>query len=359
MVEYLSYLNKRIIRKINAIRVKIGLYHKEKLPEYNFSILQEKWPYRDPQCIKEKITHNDESVDLSICIPMYNVQSYIIKLLKQIDNQKTKYAFEVLLIDDGSSDETNRLVSDYIKEKATWHLFSQENLGISAARNRTIDNARGRYLSFIDADDEISEDFIDSLLTEAYRYNCDIVNGRYSVRRGNKIYPRGIASGYVWGGVYRASLFNQIRFPDGYWYEDMINSFLLIPSARCIHNIENIVVIHNDIVGSQTKIQHKAKNYKALEALYLVLSLADDFIKLGLNDQKYFNCRLIHECSLLMSNRISVLDEDTKKQVFLACNHLFNKYNVNITGITGIDKVMAVAIIKKDYAAWIIAGNTI
>ena len=360
MNRLISAVSKRINSKIVLFRLQHGLYKKVALPKADIGKLYEKWEYVNPECVKRDYPFREEDdVALSICIPMYNVESLIQKLLQEIANQVSAYSYEVILVDDGSTDNTAEIVKKFIEGKSNFHLISQQNAGISSARNKGIEQAKGTYITFIDSDDEISKDYIEKLMTAAINQNADIVNGRYYLKRKETLHPRGLARGYIWGGVMRRSLFKSIRFPVGYWFEDMINLFLVVPLAKKVTEINDYVIYHNDVEGSASKIQNKAKNYKALEQLYLVMSLTEDFYKIGLTDKDYLSKRLITECGRLMVNRTSQLDEDTQKQVFLACNQLFLDNEIEPGTFAGVDKLFANAIINKDFTAWKMAADII
>jgi glycosyltransferase involved in cell wall biosynthesis len=93
------------------------------------------------------------SIDVSIIIPLYDKEDWIIKTLESVENQ-TYINWECLIIDDQSNDASYSLVSDYIKQKGIrYRLISKDNSGQSATRNLGIANAAGRYIAFLDADD--------------------------------------------------------------------------------------------------------------------------------------------------------------------------------------------------------------
>ncbi len=91
--------------------------------------------------------------DLSIIIPAYNVQKYLRDCLCSIVEQNNFDQFEVIVINDGSTDSTQYIVQDYMDRHHNIHLANQKNAGVSVARNRGINMARGRYISFVDGDD--------------------------------------------------------------------------------------------------------------------------------------------------------------------------------------------------------------
>lgn len=358
MPRIVSGLFRKSNRALCKVRLKTGLYHKSALPEYDFSYLQEKWPYVKPDCVRDDFHRaGADGVDLTICVPMYNAETYIEDLLRAIDRQETDYSFEAILVDDGSTDRTAEVVSRYIKDKEHFVLIRQENGGASAARNTAIDHARGEYLCFADSDDPISDDYIQSLMSAAKTNDADIVKGDYCIKRGDTILPMGEAAGFVCGGVYRASLFDRVRFPAGFWFEDMINHFLITPQAKKKLHINHVVFYYVDAEGSASKVQTGARSYKALDHLYLILSLAEDYKKLGLSDRAYLHERLVVECSSLMVERTAGLDEPTRTQAFLACSRLFRKEEVDPARFSGADRVFAEAILNGDYDAWKLAAN--
>ena len=329
-----------------------GVYKKKAIPGYDFTILTEKWARRESICVGDHfIRGNKPAIDVSFCVPMYNVEDCIETLLSEIACQSTKYFYEVILVDDGSIDETAKRVKEFIADKPNFTYIYQENSGIGAARNTAINHASGNYITFVDSDDEICDGYIDILMDKAIQENADIVKGKYCLKRSGHLHQRGIAFGYIWGGVYRASLFDRIRFPVGYWYEDMINLFLVQPMADRSCTLDHNVIYHNDVVDSASKRQSKAISYQAIEDLYLVQSLANDYWKLGLKDKLYFEQRLLAECSHLMVNRTSLMDESVRVQIFLACNELFEKYGITSKHFTGVDRIFTEAILSKDFRA--------
>lgn len=358
MEKWFSLGHKLIKGLLLFLKLKTGIYIKASLPVYSFSALTDKWTYNPPHCVSDSFSRKKKAdTDLSICIPAFNVEKTILTLLEQIEMQKTSFKMEVLIVNDGSTDKTGELVERFIAGRKNYHLFQQDNAGLSAARNKAIDNSSGRYLTFIDSDDEICDGFIENLMSAAISYDADIVRGQYYSRHGNHMRLCGIASAFAWGKVYRASLFDKIQFPEGYWFEDMINSFLLTPLSGKTVDISVPVIIHNYVKGSLSKVQLSAVTYRSLEQLYLVMSLIEDYKTLGLTDEIYLHKRIMNECSCLMVRRTERLDEGTKKQVFLACNKIFVENGINAAEFSGSDRLFADAIINKNYVVWKMAAD--
>lgn len=107
-------------------------------------------------------------IDLSIIIPVYNAGILIDRCLDSIFSQQTKYIYEVILIDDGSTDNSVELIHQ--RKEQNIKLLQQENFGPAKARNQGIAAAKGRFITFLDADDYWKEEFIGKTLDFLYEH---------------------------------------------------------------------------------------------------------------------------------------------------------------------------------------------
>ena len=113
--------------------------------------------------------------NVSIITPVYNVERCIEKTINSVKNQTLKN-FELLLIDDGSKDRSIEIAENLLKDSdVNYKIITQENSGVSAARNRGIKEAEGEYICFLDSDDYIHEDYIKLMYDKASKYDCDLV----------------------------------------------------------------------------------------------------------------------------------------------------------------------------------------
>ena len=113
---------------------------------------------------------------ISIIIPIYNKSRYLNTVLEQIKNQSFK-DFECILIDDGSNDGSAEICDSYSSADERFKVIHKVNGGVSAARNTGLDVARGNYITFIDADDEITENYLEILYAPAVESRADMVVG--------------------------------------------------------------------------------------------------------------------------------------------------------------------------------------
>lgn len=111
---------------------------------------------------------------ISIIIPVYNVEDYIIKCLESINAQSYK-KFEAIIVNDGSPDNSEELIKKYIKDKANFKYYKKENGGLSDARNYGIKYVTGDYILFVDSDDTINKDLLYELNEQIKKTNDDII----------------------------------------------------------------------------------------------------------------------------------------------------------------------------------------
>lgn len=110
---------------------------------------------------------------VSVIVPIYNSGKYLPSCIESITNQ-TYQNIEILLIDDGSKDNSLEICKDYARRDNRIKVLHQENQGVSAARNAGIELAEGTYLTFVDSDDELLENGISLLVDDIERYGADI-----------------------------------------------------------------------------------------------------------------------------------------------------------------------------------------
>lgn len=124
-------------------------------------------------------------VKVSVIVPVYNVENFIEKTLSSICNQ-TFSDLEIILIDDGSKDQSGEICDQYAKKDSRIRVIHQENQGITKTRNTGIQLASGDYLCFVDSDDWISENFISVLVAASDRNKADIAFTNHSIVNHNQ-----------------------------------------------------------------------------------------------------------------------------------------------------------------------------
>lgn len=124
-------------------------------------------------------------IKISIIMPVYNAEKYLKMTIESVLNQSF-LEFELIAIDDGSTDKSLDILKKYSKIDTRIVVIEQENSGVSKTRNKGINVAKGKYLSFLDADDLLDSNFLMELYEKSERYNTDIYITGYSIFYGAK-----------------------------------------------------------------------------------------------------------------------------------------------------------------------------
>ena len=117
---------------------------------------------------------NESSILFSVVIPVYNSEDYIEQLLRHFVTQNNN-RFEVIVVDDGSKDNSLSICQKVSEQNDFIVVLSQRNQGASAARNYGLRNARGKYIVFVDSDDSITDDYVSALTQICETNNSDLI----------------------------------------------------------------------------------------------------------------------------------------------------------------------------------------
>lgn len=131
---------------------------------------------------------NEIEIGVSVIIPVYNVEKYLRKCLDSVMHQ-TLQNFEVIIVNDGSTDSSLEIIDEYSKKYPNKvRAFNKKNGGLSSARNFALEKSRGEYITFLDSDDYLDEDYLERLFTEAKLNNSDMVcSGQKKVTEDGKV----------------------------------------------------------------------------------------------------------------------------------------------------------------------------
>ncbi len=113
---------------------------------------------------------------VSVIVPVYNVEKYLEECIESLINQ-TLTDIEIICINDGSTDNSLKILEELQKKDNRIKIINQKNSGVSSARNNGIENATGEYIGFVDSDDWIDSDYYEKLYNTAKKYNSDIAAG--------------------------------------------------------------------------------------------------------------------------------------------------------------------------------------
>jgi len=276
--------------------------------------------------------------DLEVIIPAYNSEKYISKCLESVLNQKTDYSFHVILVDDGSSDSTCTIAEKYSSDKLS--VIRQKNGGTSKARNTGINNSRGRYLMFVDSDDELPPNTIQALMEKAFMNSSDIVEGSadYTLNdRRFRYYSHENCSdtdfkqvnACIWGKVFSRDLFESFRFPEGYWYEDTVDGFFFYRLAKKVSTIPDVVYIYRNNAEGMTSVTRKKP--KALDTYWITELCLEEYFGRGFCiDERFIS--IMRNQFVVNCKRMNEFEEEVQEAVFVLSYELLEKYKIPIEG---------------------------
>lgn len=165
---------------------------------------------------------------VSVLVPAYNVEKYLPQCLDSIVNQTYQH-LQVVVVDDGSKDNTLSIAQEYAAKYSFVEVYHQENAGVATARNNLLSHVKGDYVLFVDSDDWIEQDMVEFLVDKVQTYNAEVVtcgivvnNTEISSDYRQKIWNKETViekflfhkelSGSLWNKLVKTSLLHNIRF---------------------------------------------------------------------------------------------------------------------------------------------------
>lgn len=228
---------------------------------------------------------------ISVIVPIYNVEKYLRKSIDSLINQSYKN-IEIILIDDGSTDNCCTICDEYAIKDSRIKVIHKENGGLSDARNKGIDIAKGKYITFIDSDDYVELNYIDILYNTIIKYKADISIVGHRVWYEKNNFERAWYKEYVnkpkeilekilyddgidlsaWAKLYKTELFKQIRFPKGRIFEDSATTYKLVDKSEKI--AVNSIPLYNYIIRFNS-ISNASFSEKKMELITSTKEMTD------------------------------------------------------------------------------------
>lgn len=243
------------------------------------------------------------SPKVSVIVPVYNTELYLRECLESLLNQKY-LNYEIILVNDGSTDNSLKILESYEKKYTNIRVISQSNSGLGMARNNAIKIAKGEYITFVDSDDWVSPDYLSELcenITDKsdivvskllYFYNDNQIikekefhlNYLDRMRAIKEILLDDTLKNYACGKLFKKTLFleNNIYFPIGMYYEDMATLIQLVGHANHIRLINSYNYYYRqspDGISRKPSKKNIQDKLIALEMIKLYLIECDIFEK--------------------------------------------------------------------------------
>lgn len=259
-----------------------------------------------------------KNIDLSIIIPVYNVQNYLQKCINSIINQKTTYKYEIILIDDGSEDESGTICDEFSQKYCFVKTIHKTNGGVSSARNLGLKNSHGKYIMFIDSDDALIGNVIDNMLSILEKNNTQLLQFNYNeiiektgaiTQRGNcdekliniigeerilkEFFKKNITIS-LWNKIFSREIIKDISFNENiHHYEDKLFIFLAILNCKKYTQV--------NILGYNYLKREKSASYDLFKYSYLEILDVDKIIVKEI-EEKFKNIVLYAKANELEGN---------------------------------------------------------
>ena len=240
---------------------------------------------------------------ISVIVPVYNVEGFLDQCLESIVSQSYRH-LEILVVDDGSTDSSGAICDRWAERDERIRVIHQPNGGLSAARNTALDVMSGEWVIMVDSDDVLHPEAASVLLDAIVGDKADIVVGDYIIVNGNEepqwpsnnekidrrifsqqeailaiFYQQGLTHS-AWARIYRASLFDGIRYPVGRLYEDIAIIYPLL--KKC----DRVVKIDNCVYGYRQRESSILGNFSPRRAD--VLDICEDLENLTQSEDKQY-----------------------------------------------------------------------
>ncbi len=249
---------------------------------------------------------------ISVVIPVYNTESYIADCLASIHGQ-TFRDFEAIIVDDGSTDGSAGIAKEFTREDSRFRIVSQENKGLSEARNAGIEVAEGDWITFVDSDDMLAPNILQTLFDAARSTGADIAccakhffgddnlvagNGKFAdsgigmpagsemsagIKRcatlspaealANALYQNDRPDYSAWNKLYATRLWKTRRFPAGKYFEDMATIPQVFLDAGCIAFVPEPLYMNRRHSASILATAYSRKKAELLDIAEAVCSL--------------------------------------------------------------------------------------
>ena len=268
---------------------------------------------------------------VSVIIPVYNVENYVEKTLKSVINQTYK-DLEIIVIDDGSTDRSPEIVDRIAQTDERIRVFHTKNGGVSAARNKGLDIAKGRYVAFLDSDDYIEPDMYEKMVDAAEKNNCDAVQcsyytgdvdnsverevpGLYRGQQAVKLVLR-VTGASVCNKLFSSTVLSDVRFKENLSIgEDRIFNIDAFSKCSCVTVIDDILYHY---VQRDTSAMHAKLSRKNIDGLlfydYLIEKAQgdDELVDLAIRE-KAGSLIFYLELMIVQKTERSLIDEVEKR----------------------------------------------
>lgn len=290
----------------------------------------------------------EETLKISVIIPVYNTAEYLPRCLDSI-LKNTYRNIEVICINDGSTDNSASILTEYAGKDARVMVISQQNAGVSSARNVGMDQASGNYIAFVDSDDWVHPQYFEILVCLAVKYDADCVFcgaratdhmleefGREYAGESVKVVAtnmQGVMANHfwrtrIWGRIYKKDLVDKPRFPIGI---SMAEDTVFNLSTLCFKKQINIAAVETKLYFYFQRPESAVHTLSA-KSRYAVLPLLEHLCDNCQTDYRIYIVENIIKQAL--SIRYGAMFSPDKEEYKATCNRTLRKYTRMCNGLS-------------------------
>lgn len=274
-------------------------------------------------------------VDISIVVPVYNVEEYLNKCIDSLIAQTFKN-IEIILVEDCSTDKSKQICKDYESKYENIKLiYHSKNMGLAQARNTGISVATGKYIAFVDSDDWVKPNMYELLYRKIENENLDIVVCGYEEAYDDEKYVTfkfsqykniennidimksflgGKINAVAWNKLYKLSLFknNNILYPEGKYYEDQYPTFLLLYNSTRVGFINEPLYYYKKRSSSITGNKFSNKNLDIIDQTNQIRKYLIENGEFE-NYKQYYQVRYINNVSSFVIDKLIKSNQESMR----------------------------------------------
>lgn len=298
-----------------------------------------------PSLLQKNKTLRGAQMDISVIVPIYNVEEYLEECLNSLYNQE-KENLEVILVDDGSTDNSGRIAAAFAEEHPNFYYYRKENGGLGHARNYGASFATGKYLAFVDSDDIVAPDMYRKMFAYAERDQSDLTICNVVRFNSKKVWPSHLhnhvfcnieAKTHIiecpgllydttsWNKLILRSFYleNQFSFPENILYEDIPVTIPMHYRANRVSVVKSAYYWWRVRDGVSKSITQNVSDLKNLTDRIKVLKMLDRFFGETVSDEKFMLLRqkkTLEIDLMLFLNKFGSIPQRTAQEMLALIN---------------------------------------
>lgn len=317
-------------------------------------------------------------IKISVIMPVFNGDFYLQEALDSIVNQTIIEDIEVIMVDDGSTDNSGCIIDRYASDFDNFYAYHTENKGVTFARNYGIDLAKGEYIHFMDADDYLSSEAYEKLYNLASKFNHDIVTGNFLRFNNRRTWNIGIPEFifnnlnesidntslmenkvltwdmFLWNKLFKRSFLKEhnIRFPNqNLTYQDNLFSIQAYTYSKTVGILLDYVYFWRSR-GNKSSIT-QVFNKKWVSDRFTILNMVHEFVSQNISDKEILYYKYLKWLNIDLPNiikRFNRFPDEDQEFLFTNINKIVNFVPIEFfSNLSSYNKVLFDMIRNNDW----------